>query len=164
MSNGGYCNVMGDVLKRRILQERFESPAQEAVLNLVVAAGHVGGLLERVCEARGVSAGQYNVLRILKGAHPNGYPRGEISRRLLDRAPDVTRLIDRLRRRGLVERVASPVDRRLSITRITPRGLALLAELKPAVDGVLSGVMDRLGVEDCQELSRLCEKLYDAGE
>ena len=98
---------MGEGLKRRIQQERFEDSLHEAVLNLLVAAGHVRERMDRVCAEHGITHGQYNVLRILRGAHPDGHPRGEIAARLIERAPDVTRLVDRLERHGYVERARS---------------------------------------------------------
>jgi DNA-binding MarR family transcriptional regulator len=153
---------VGRILKERIKQERFESPAQEALLNLLVAAGHVRQMVDEVCERQGITRSQYNALRILRGAHPNGYPRGEISARLLERAPDVTRLIDRLERRRLVERVRSGADRRLSITRITRAGLALLKKADPGVRAVQDRFRAHLTVRDLAELSRICERIYGA--
>ena len=84
---------MGEVLKRRIKQKAdFESPAQEAMLNLLVAGDYIHRRLERVCARFGLTRPQYNVLRMLRGAHPQGHPRGEIASRMLTRSPDVTRL------------------------------------------------------------------------
>jgi DNA-binding MarR family transcriptional regulator len=155
---------VGRILKERIKQERFESPAQEALLNLLVAAGHVRQMVDEVCERQGITRAQYNALRILRGAHPDGYPRGEISARLLERAPDVTRLIDRLERRRLVERVRSGADRRLSITRITRAGLALLKKTDPGVRAVQVHFRARLSARDLAELSRICERIYGADQ
>ncbi|HTQ80073.1 MAG TPA: MarR family transcriptional regulator [Thermoanaerobaculia bacterium] len=152
---------MGDVLKKRIQQESFESPLQEALLNLLVAADHLKGRMERACAEFGITGGQYNVLRILRGAHPLGHPRCEIARRMIERSPDVTRLVDRLEKQGLVERNRSAEDRRLSFTRITPRGLALLESMEPRVAAQERDLAARLSVPDLQELSRICEKVYD---
>jgi DNA-binding MarR family transcriptional regulator len=157
---------MGDVLTKRLVQTQFDGPVHEAVLNLMVAAAHVREQLDRVCHAHGLSPAQYNVLRILRGSHPNGYPRCEIARRMIERAPDVTRLIDRLQASGLVDRASSERDRRLSVTRITPRGIELLDRMRPDVDAVGRAWAERLSPHDAQELSRICERLYDepAGE
>lgn len=152
---------MGDVLKRRIKQQRFDSPAQEAMLNLLVAANHVRQLVDEACNAADITSGQYNALRILRGAHPKGYPRCEIAARMVERAPDVTRLIDRLERRGLVERARVPEDRRLSITRITRAGLELLRKLDPHVNEIQRVLMSQVPTRDLRELSRICETLYD---
>ena len=151
---------MGEGLKRRIKQKEFANPAQEAMLNLIVAAGHVRNLLEQRCQEFGISQPQYNVLRILRGAYPQGYPRCEVIQRMVERAPDVTRLIDRLEQQGLVRRERSPYDRRLSITRITEQGLELLDRMQPSISDVHDYVKDRLSERECGDLSRLCELLY----
>jgi len=151
---------VGDVLRQRIKQARFDSPAQEAMLNLLVAAGHVRQVVDQLCEAHAITQAQYNALRILRGARPDGYPRGEIACRLIDRAPDVTRLIDRLERRGLVERARVADDRRLSITRITRAGLDLLRRMDPGIREVQRRFASRLTARDVKELSRICERLY----
>src|SRR4051794_26837460 len=124
---------MGDVLRKRIEQARFESPLQEAILNLMLASEHVRDLFERACDESGITGSQYNVRRIRRGANPEGHSRCETARRMIERAPDVTRLIDRLEKQGLVERDRTERDRRLSISRITPAGLALLERLEPGV-------------------------------
>ncbi len=152
---------MGDALKRRIKQQRFESPLQEAMLNLLVAAAHVMERTDRVLAAHGITQPQYNVLRILRGAHPNGYPRCDIAERMIDRAPDVTRLIDRLERQGFVERDRSASDRRLSIARITAAGLKLLDEIDPSLRETHAFLGDRISASDRLELSRICEQIYD---
>ena len=151
---------MGEALKKRISQENFESHQQEAILNLLVAADYLRGKLDEVFAQFGISTGQYNVLRILKGAQPDGHPRCEIIRRLVERAPDVTRLVDRLESQGLAERDRSGTDRRLSITRITAKGLDLLEKLEPSMLELARHFSERVSRADCRELSRICEGLY----
>jgi DNA-binding MarR family transcriptional regulator len=151
---------VGEILKRRLKQSRFESPAHEAMLNLLVAAGHIRQMVDEICEAHGITQAQYNALRILRGGHPDGYPRGEIASRLIERAPDVTRLIDRLERQGLAERTRSAADRRLSLTRITRAGLDLLRRIDPQVADVQRRVTVTVPVRDLRELSRICERIY----
>jgi DNA-binding MarR family transcriptional regulator len=151
---------VGETLKKRLDQAAFESPVQEAVLNLLVASGHVRVRLDRVCVDHGVTLGQYNVLRILKGVHPAGHARCEIARRMLERSPDVTRLIDRLERQGLVERGRSEDDRRLSVTRITRKGLRVLEEMQPGIQSAHREIAERLSADDARQLSRICESLY----
>src|SRR5262245_19320913 len=103
---------------------------------------------------------QYNVLRILKGAGPAGHPRCEIACRMIDRAPDVTRIIDRLERQGLAERARDPADARRSITRITKAGSAALARATALVEGIETELTSRLCPRELLELSRVCESLY----
>ena len=123
---------MGELIRQRLEQTKsFENAAQEAMLNLMIAAGYMNELNDRICTKHGITRSQYNVLRILRGVHPAGHPRQEITRRMVDRSPDVTRLIDRLEKGGLVERDRTDEDRRLSIERITQNGLDLLDQIAP---------------------------------
>jgi DNA-binding MarR family transcriptional regulator len=151
---------MGETLRRRIRQNRFDTPFQEAGLNLMVASNHVREECERAAAGVGITLPQYNVLRILRGVHPQGHPRCEIAARMLDRAPDVTRLIDRLEEKGFVERRREGSDRRQSITRITEKGLGLLRQADPAVRGVFDRIEQRLSPAECETLSRICELIY----
>ena len=151
---------MGEILKHRLQQSRFESPTQEALLNLMVTAAFFQERLAEALDPHDLTSAQYNVLRILRGAHPGGYARCEIAQRAIERAPDLTRLIDRLEARGLVERSRSASDRRRSVSRITRRGLDLLERVQPAVRAVHRELAARLPERDARELSRICERLY----
>ena len=133
--------------------------AQKAMVSMLVAAGRLAQALDDVCAGHGVTHDQYNVLRILRGAHPQGHPRFAIGERLMNRAPDVTRLLDRLARDGLVERSRSDEDRRLSISTVTPAGLELLRELDPEILAVHERFARRLKAKEVAEVARLCEKL-----
>jgi len=127
----------------------------------MVAANYVREQSELVVRAHGITLPQYNVLRILRGAHPEGHPRYEIARRMLDRAPDVTRIIDRLAEKKLVERDRGASDRRHSVTRITREGLKLLERIDPEMTKAFVPMEARLTQRDARELSRLCEALYE---
>ena len=140
------------------------SPAADAMLNMIVASSRVEEGMERVLAPYGITRRQYNVLRILRGVYPNGHPRSEISARMVDRAPDVTRLVDRLLDLGFVERVRGTKDRRESISKLTPRGYELLSTLDPLVANYIEKEFGGLFTSaECQEISRLCEKTYDNG-
>lgn len=146
-------------LQQRVGQRRFESPAQEAMVGLLVAAGHLTAALEEACAARGITHDQYNVLRILRGALPGGHPRYAIADRLINRAPDVTRLLDRLARTGCVERARSAEDRRLSVTRITRKGTALLEALDSEILAAHERFAAPLSRAERRTLAGLCGKL-----
>ena len=152
---------MGDALRRRIRQTKFLSPVQEAMLNVMAAANHLRDRSDAVVARRGLTGPQYNVLRILRGVHPDGHPRGEIAARMLDRAPDVTRILDRLEEKGLVERSREESDRRQSIARITRKGMALLEELEPEIRVAHNRLRKKLSDREAEELSRLCELIYE---
>ena len=151
---------MGEILKRRLKQEKFSSIEQEALLNLFIASNYLHSKLEIVCSDFNITLAQFNVLRILKGAHPDGYPRHEIIRRMVEPSPDVTRLIDRLIKEGLVERFYSDEDRRLSLARITKKGINLLTKINPEVDKFISDYSSSLNKSEKEMLSSICEKLY----
>jgi DNA-binding MarR family transcriptional regulator len=151
---------MGRALQDRLATKRFEGPHHEALLNLILASNHTRGRMDEVFAGAGLTQAQYNVLRILNGAYPEGYARGEIARRVLDRAPDLTRMLDRLVRRGLVQRSRSGTDGRQSIARITGKGRELLAGMHARVKSVQRELAKRISAREAAELSRLCEKLY----
>jgi len=138
----------------------FESPHEEATLNLTRAASVMEREFAELFRAHGLSEPQYNVLRILRGADAEGRTCGEIAERMITRDPDVTRLLDRLERAGLVQRERSPADRRVVITRITRDGL----ELTDALDAPVAERMQRrlapLSEPELRELSRLLERVW----
>lgn len=148
-------------LAKRIKQTKdFESPAQEAMLNLFVAAAYTRRQVEQVCQDFGIQFSHYNVLRILRGAHPEGHARCDIIDRMLDPSPDVTRLIDKLVDHGLVERSRSEEDRRVTIHTITEEGLELLRDMHPAITEVQERFGERIAQRDLEHLSRICEGIY----
>lgn len=152
---------MGDILRQRIKQEApFESRAQEAMLNLFVASAHARRRVEAACREYDLQFSHYNVLRILRGVHPEGHPRCEIVERMVDPSPDVTRLIDKLVDRGLVSRSRSDEDRRMRIHTITEQGIDVLEEMHPAIQEVQQWFGDRVSDRDLQHLSRICEGIY----
>ena len=150
---------MGAALQRRLKMRALDNPVVEGMLNLLVT----GALLNQRAEAEyarfGLTTSAYNVLRILRGS-PDGLPRGEIGQRMVNPAPDVTRLIDRLARRGLVRRVRARTDRRLSLTRITPKGLSLVKDAEAANDAQHAALETRLSASEWRQLSALCERIY----
>lgn len=151
---------MGIALQKRLLTTKFESPIHEVLINVMLANTFVRMRLDEAFDETELTFPQYNLLRILNGAFPGGYARGEISRRMIDRAPDMTRMIDRLVKRGLVERARSGEDARQAITTITPKGRALVGKVNSRVAAVHKHVGEILSEKDARELSRLCEKLY----
>ena len=109
-------------------------------------------------KAEELSPTQYNVLRILRGA-PEGLPCGEIGQRMITRDPDITRLLDRLEKRGLIARWRDSKDRRMVLARITPEGLKTLDRL----DGPMQeGHRKQLGHLGRARLKALCELLRAA--
>ena len=151
---------MGKILQQRLKQSAFQSPYQEAMLNLMVANAHLKKDLESLCVPFGVTYVQYNVLRILRGVYPEGHARYEISRRMVYQAPDVTRLLDKLAVKGYIKRAPGLEDKRQSVSMITENGLKLLEVMDPVIDNFDASLGDVLSEEESQTLSALLEKIY----
>ena len=136
------------------------SAAENAFLSLVRAAGGLLRGVEVLLKQYGLTAAQYNVLRILRGAGEQGACGREIAGRLITAEPDITRLLDRMEKRGLIGRRREAKDRRFVTTRITPAGLETLA----ALDAPLAELHRRqLGSLSRAELKQLTDVLAKLG-
>jgi DNA-binding MarR family transcriptional regulator len=147
----------------RVQQSRFESASQEAVVSLLAAGGSVLQRMNDLLREHGITHDQYNILRILRGVHPAGHPRYAIAERLVSRAPDVTRLLDRLVRQGLVARGWSPENRRHSIATITNAGLTLLATVDPVLHALQKRLTAGLRDDELVAFARICDRMAEAG-
>jgi DNA-binding MarR family transcriptional regulator len=136
----------------------FDSPEQEASLNLARTHDHLHAEGARLLQGYGISAPQYNVLRILRGNSGDGVPCQEIGGQMVTRMPDVTRLVDRLEEAGLVERCRSLEDRRVVRVKITRKGLDLLARLDQPVLDLHRRLLGHLTRDELTELNRLLVK------
>ncbi|MGH9495073.1 MAG: MarR family winged helix-turn-helix transcriptional regulator [Candidatus Sulfotelmatobacter sp.] len=105
----------------------------------------------------GLTSTQYNFLRILRGAGPEGLPCSEIGERMITRDPDVTRLLDRLEKRGLVERARAKTDRRVIYGVITAAGLKLLREMDEPIDNHGREILKHVSEDKLQQLIDLLE-------
>jgi DNA-binding MarR family transcriptional regulator len=121
-------------VQEEIQQRRpFSSEAEEAVVALVRTADLLRRSLGQIVEPHGITLQQYNVLRILRGAGAEGLPTLEIAARMVEHAPGVTRLLDRLQAKALVRRQRSEHDRREIRCWITDKGLGLVGRLDEAM-------------------------------
>ncbi len=146
-------------LSERIQQAQFASPAQEALLNILVTSSWVLSELSTLMAPFGITPTQYNVLRILRGSHPRKLTCTEIGRRMLDRTPDVTRILNRLQKAGWITRGRATYDKRVVEVGITEKGLDLLAHMQPLVDAAQERLMARLSPEELRQLSNLLDRL-----
>jgi DNA-binding MarR family transcriptional regulator len=135
-------------------QRRTGSPEEAAFLDLLRTTDTLSRGLIRVLKAEDLSATQYNVLRILRGA-PEGLACGEIASRMITRDPDVTRLLDRLEKRGLISRCRETKDRRTVMARITSDGLKLLTRLDEPVPSAHRKQLGHLGRARLRTLTEL---------
>src|SRR5581483_3063793 len=132
------------------------SPEEAAYLELWLTTDMLSRALARLLKAEDLSATQYNVLRILRGA-PDGLPCGEIASRMITRDPDITRLLDRLEKRGLISRYRETEDRRVVLARIAKEGLTLVARLDEPVQETHRRQLSHLGRERLRQLTELLQ-------
>jgi len=142
-----------------IKQEQFKSPDQEALLNVLVTGSWILNALAATMAPYGVTPAQYNVLRILRGSHPKRLTCSALGQRLLDRTPDVTRLLNRLDRHGMIHRARAEHDRRVVQVGITEAGRVLLDRMRDDIEAVEQRLIGHLSSSEHQHLSRLLERL-----
>jgi DNA-binding MarR family transcriptional regulator len=133
---------------------RAAGPEEAAFLDLLRTTDLLSRGPARLLKTENLSATQYNVLRILRGA-PEGLLCGEIASRMITRDPDITRLLDRLEKRRLISRRREAKDRRAVLTRITPEGLKLLARLDGPVEEAHRQQLGHLGRKRLRALGDL---------
>ncbi len=132
------------------------SPEETAFLDLLRTTDMLSRGLAQLLKTEALSSTQYNVLRILRGS-PEGLPCGEVANRMITRDPDVTRLLDRLEKRGLISRCRETKDRRTVMARITTEGLKVLARLDEPVQAAHSRQLGHLGRERLRALTELLQ-------
>ncbi len=149
-------STIQDELKQK---RPFHSRYQEALLALMRTAAVSKRPVVKVVEAAGISLAQYNVLRILRGAGPDGLPTLAIRERMVEEAAGITRLIDKLEAAGYVSRERSIPDRRLVLCRISESGLTLLSELDADVNEADKAVLQVLNDDELDQLIDLLDKV-----
>jgi DNA-binding MarR family transcriptional regulator len=147
-------------IEEEIKQKKFKSPHQKAVLNLLFTANWIQNKQRELFEPFGVTGQQYNMLRILRGQHPKPIPAVEIKSRMLDKNSDVSRLLDRLIGKKLVQKNQCPNDKRASDISITETGLELLTNLDSAINNLDANFLT-LSREEAKQLSDLLDKARD---
>src|ERR1700733_14038573 len=135
-------------------KRRVGSAEEAAFLDLLRTTDMLSRGLVEVLRTEDISSTQYNVLRILRGSG-DGLPCGEIANRMITRDPDITRLLDRLEKRGLISRCRETRDRRMVMARITPEGLKLLSRLDEPVQAAHRKQLGHLGRERLRALTEL---------
>ena len=150
-------------IQQEIKQTRpFSTRSEEAAVALMRTADIVRRAVGAVVEAEGITVQQYNVLRILRGAGERGLPTLEIAERMIEQTPGITRLIDRLEGKQLVQRVRCLTDRRQVFCRITEEGLTLLARLDAPISAADAAALESLGDHDLAQLIQLLDKTRNA--
>lgn len=134
-------------------------PEIAAYLNTIRTADKLTSETQAFLKKHGVTSQQYNVLRILRGAGAAGLPILEIGNRMVTRVPDVTRLVDRMERAGLVTRSRNDQDRRIVRVLITEKGRQIAVGLMQPIEGLHRAQFAHLTSAEIEELNRLLEKV-----
>jgi DNA-binding MarR family transcriptional regulator len=151
-------------LKQQIAQQRpFASLEQEALLNLMRCADRLNREVQHRIRPWGITATQYNALRILRGSHPGGLTCTAIGDRMITAEPDITRLLSRLKALKLVRQQRDRHDRRQVCTQISEAGLKLLAEMDATIDRAPQEMLGHLSGAELKEFIRLLEKAGNTG-
>lgn len=146
--------------QREIQQTRpFRSKRQEALISLLLTADRVRRQSEQILAGSGLSLQQYNVLRILRGAGAEGLCTLAIAQRMIERAPGITRLLDRLEQAAYVTRTRGEHDRREVRCQISRSGLALLKDLDGVVEASDDGCIGDLSAAELKQFLTLLERV-----
>ena len=146
-------------LEDEIKQSKFESNYQKAIINIIYTANWVRDQQMEVFKAFDVLPQHYNVLRIIKGKHPNPCSPGEIKEVMLDKGNDVTRLVDKLVKKGLVKRILCESNRRKVDITLTEKGSTFLKELNDPMKKQLSVMKKNISEKEAAFLSNILDKL-----
>jgi len=145
--------VDGEVKQKQLLN----SHQQDAVVSILRTANYLGRFCSPVFDQQGITSQQYNVLRILRGAGLGGLPTLDIAEKMIEQAPGITRLLDRLEGKKLVRRERPSDNRRQVLCFITKPGLDLLHELDTPVRNKVNQALHQLDESEIEELIRLLE-------
>jgi DNA-binding MarR family transcriptional regulator len=134
---------------------RFDSLEQEVFLNLWRTYDRLRALEDALFSGYDLTAQQYNVLRLLRASYPEAEQTLTLAERLVSRAPDITRMLDKLQERGLIARERPAENRRVVRVRITEPGMALLAEIAGPLRECHQRQLGHMGPTDLKRLARL---------
>jgi DNA-binding MarR family transcriptional regulator len=145
-------------LEHDIKQEKFESEFQKAAVNLLYTSSWLYNINADRLKAHDITPEQYNVLRILRGSHPKPLMLAEVTCRMIDKSSNATRLVEKLRLKGLVKREICEGNRRQVDIFITSKGLEILSKIDKESDVWIS-TLKNITKSEAQELNRILDKL-----
>jgi DNA-binding MarR family transcriptional regulator len=149
-------------IEEAIQQKTFTSENQKAVINVLFTASWLHNLISQFLKPYGITHEQFNVLRILRGQHPKSILLKEITCRMVDRNSNTSRIVEKLRQKGLAERVEAPHDRRGVLISITKKGLAVLKSIDVAfAESSIPGTQS-LSAAQARQLNLLLDKMRES--
>ena len=147
-------------IEEAIKQKKFTSEYQKLFINIIYTANWLNNESIKTLKPFGISPQQYNVLRILKGQHPNAITVNNIIDRMLDKSSNASRLVDKLKQKGLVERDVCNNDRRQVDIKITTKGIALIEDISKKMDS-FNKIKESITIEEAEKMNTILDKLRD---
>ena len=147
-------------IEKDILQNKFTSERQKAMINLLYTYGWVMEKIKNFLAREDITHQQFNILRILRGSHPKPLSTLQIRERMLDKMSDTSRIVDRLVIKGLAKKTICPADKRLVDVIITEKGQKLLKKLDAGADHIIE-IMGSLSEKEAETLCVLLDKLRE---
>lgn len=145
-------------LENQIQQNMFANQAEKAIVNISYTHSYIYGLINTALKKHNVSIQQFNVLRILKGQHPKPVAVNEITKRMVDKMSNASRLVDKLDLKNLIERVPCSYDKRQVDISLTQEGRDVLIVLSQLVDDIINA-HSNLTVLEYEQLNMLLDKM-----
>lgn len=145
-------------IEDEIHQKQFRNEYQRAAINLLYSYSWLTTRIKQFLSQYDITMQQFNVLRILRGQHPESISTSVIRERMLDRNSDASRIVDRLHRQKLVDKQPCPSDRRLVDVRISSKGLKLLETIDQSQQ-TIEDFLANLSEDEAKELNRLLDKM-----
>ncbi len=145
-------------IEDEIKQKNFTTPYQKVLVNILFTSGWLNAINHHFLKPYGISSQQYNILRILRGQHPNPVTISLLQERMLDRMSNASRLVEKLRQKGFIKRTQCDDDRRRVDVIITDEGLALLKKIDKRIPSIEENVK-KLSEKEANQLSALLDKL-----
>jgi len=145
-------------IEKEIQQKKFKDEYQKAAINIIFTANWIMTHNASCLKPFGISPPQYNILRILKGQHPNPLTVKLLIERMIDKMSNASRLVEKLKKKGLVERCESKKDRRQVDVRISDKGLKILAKMSVMLDERLYENWD-MTKKEAKVLNKILDKM-----
>ena len=150
-------------IEQDIQQSRFRNSKQKAAVNVLYTGSWLRDQMKCIFDSEDITAQQFNILRILRGSHPEPLSTLQIRERMLEKMSDTSRLVDRLVVKGLVKKIVCKADRRLVDILITEKGKKLLERLDQK-ESDIDGILKNLTEKEAAQLSDLLDKIRNAVE
>lgn len=149
-------------IKEQIKQRKpFKSEYHKAHINVLYTASWIGQYSAQALKPFKISWQQFNILRILKGRHPEPATIKELSERMIDKSSNASRLVDKLRIKGLVDRVYCSEDRRRVHITLTEAGQDILLQASEQMENKLQHLMEGLSIKEAAQLNNLLDKIRE---